>query len=366
MPLTPEQHRRPKKEDLPPWPKEFDQQLHWIWRVYRRDIATAAASATSIITTYPLDTIKTNMQTDPKYTSVANIAGRSRIFNSPTVQCCLDMFKRGGIREFYRGAIPPFFGVGIYRLLNMGAYRESKWAADNLVYAFTGVSPLAVVNTVGSKPTAHTVICFTVAGAMAGAASSVYTSPMELIKYAQQLAKKIAEEKTGQGMSQAEQRLRQSYGDQRSMIAIGKIIHKNFTWRGFYFGFKYHLVRDTFGGAFYFGTYEWVKHTLGPQQGREASHGLSVFFAGLTCGAVSSAVLMPYDTAKSRYQKECLSSVTRPTFPEYSWVRNLRANYPGFAITIARSGLTHGIFFFTYESIKRYIESESFGEAKKL
>lgn len=51
MPLTPEQHRRPKKEDLPPWPKGFDQQVLWMWTVYRRDIATAAASATSIITT---------------------------------------------------------------------------------------------------------------------------------------------------------------------------------------------------------------------------------------------------------------------------------------------------------------------------
>jgi hypothetical protein len=50
-------------------------------------------------------------------------------------------------------------------------------------------------------------------------------------------------------------------------------------------------VRDTFGGAFYFGSYEWVKHSLGPSQGREASHGLTVFTAGLTCGAFSSAVV---------------------------------------------------------------------------
>lgn len=66
--------------------------------------------------------------------------------------------------------------------------------------------------------------------------------------------------------------------------------------------------------------------------------------------------MMPFDTAKSRYQKECLYSATRPKFPEYSWIRNLRSNYPGFTISIARSGLTHGIFFFTYETIKRHIE----------
>jgi hypothetical protein len=75
---------------------------------------------------------------------------------------------------------------------------------------------------------------------------------------------------------------------------------------------------------------------------------------------------MPYDTAKSRYQKECLSSVIRPHFPHYSWVRNFRVNYPGFAISIARAGLTHGIFFYVYETIKRYIESDNFGEGKKF
>jgi hypothetical protein len=64
---------------------------------------------------------------------------------------------------------------------------------------------------------------------------------MELIKYAQQLAKKIATENTGRGMSPAEQKLRESYSDKRSMAAISKIIWRNFGWRGFYFGFKYHL-----------------------------------------------------------------------------------------------------------------------------
>lgn len=70
--------------------------------------------------------------------------------------------------------------------------------------------------------------------------------------------------------------------------------------------------------------------------------------------------MMPYDTAKSRYQRECLSSVTRPKFPKYSWISNLRENYPGFGITIARSSLTHGLFFVTYELIKRHYESKDY------
>lgn len=73
------------------------------------------------------------------------------------------------------GAIPPFFGVGVYRLLNMAAYRESKWISDIMIHNFTGVSPLAVVNTVNSKPTVHTIACFTVAGSIAGGITSVYT-----------------------------------------------------------------------------------------------------------------------------------------------------------------------------------------------
>jgi hypothetical protein len=43
------------------------------------------------------------------------------------------------------------------------------------VYGFTDISPLAIVNTVNSKPTIHTVASFTVAGSLAGAICSVYT-----------------------------------------------------------------------------------------------------------------------------------------------------------------------------------------------
>ena len=64
---------------------------------------------------------------------------------------------------------------------------------------------------------------------------------MELIKYAQQLAKKIATEKSGEGMNPVEQRLRASYGNKRGIFEIGKVIQKNFGYKGFYFGFKYHV-----------------------------------------------------------------------------------------------------------------------------
>ena len=54
---------------------------------------------------------------------------------------------------------------------------------------------------------------------------------------------------------------------------------------------SYIKVRDTIGGALYFGSYEYVKHSLGPQQGRDASHGAAVFFAGVACGSASSALV---------------------------------------------------------------------------
>jgi hypothetical protein len=68
---------------------------------------------------------------------------------------------------------------------------------------------------------------------------------MELIKYAQQLAKKIATEKSGEVMNPVEQRLRASYSNKRGIVEVGQIIQKNFGWRGFYFGFKYHVGMNT-------------------------------------------------------------------------------------------------------------------------
>jgi ADP-ribose pyrophosphatase YjhB (NUDIX family) len=57
----------------------------------------------------------------------------------------------------------------------MAAYREAKWITDITITELTGVSPLAVVNTVGSQPTSHTIACFTLAGAIAGGVTSIYT-----------------------------------------------------------------------------------------------------------------------------------------------------------------------------------------------
>jgi hypothetical protein len=133
---------------------------------------------------------------------------------------------------------------------------------------------------------------------------------MELIKYAQQLSRKIATEKSAEGLSLVDQRLRASYANKRGIVEIADVIWKNFGFRGFFIGFKYHVgrfipyqilpqhhadhhlsVRDIFGGAAYFGTYEYMKHSLGPQQGRDAAHGASVFAAGTLCGAFSSAIV---------------------------------------------------------------------------
>lgn len=66
---------------------------------------------------------------------------------------------------------------------------------------------------------------------------------MELIKYAQQLAKKIATENSGRSMNPVEQKLRESYGDKRGIFEIGRVIRQNFGVRGFFFGFKYHLSK---------------------------------------------------------------------------------------------------------------------------
>jgi hypothetical protein len=57
----------------------------------------------------------------------------------------------------------------------MAVYREAKWVTDATIEGFTGVSPLEIVNTVGSKPDQHTIACFTVAGAIAGGVTSIYT-----------------------------------------------------------------------------------------------------------------------------------------------------------------------------------------------
>ena len=60
---------------------------------------------------HPFDTIRVRMQTNPKeFTSIKNCISKS--------------YTQGGIRSFYKGFIPPLFGIGLEKSIVFGFYNS--------------------------------------------------------------------------------------------------------------------------------------------------------------------------------------------------------------------------------------------------
>ena len=66
------------------------------------------------------------------------------------------------------------FSVTVVRTVSFTVYQQAKYSASDFIGRVTGQDePLVVVNKPGSVPTRNTVACFGVAGAAAGAVSTL-------------------------------------------------------------------------------------------------------------------------------------------------------------------------------------------------
>lgn len=81
-------------------------------------ITGCAFGGTNTIVGHPFDTIKTKMQVQAGY--------KESYINS-----IKKVYAEGGIRAFYKGWVPPFFGSVIFRSLQFTAYEVSYANMDN-------------------------------------------------------------------------------------------------------------------------------------------------------------------------------------------------------------------------------------------
>ena len=218
------------------------------------------------------------------------------------------------------GVLAPLVSVTAVRTVSFSVYQKAKYKASSFIGTVTGKEePLLVVNKPGSVPDLSTVTCFGMAGAAAGAASTfiacqcsdlcwlivVYSNtflgPFELTKNAMVIAKQIAA--TSVGVNQNPIRI--SYQD-KSTFRTAKQIVSNCGFLGLYSGFQlqmsmilsiysnrsdeisnWSVVRETFGTAIYFMSYESGKQLLVKYQGvNSPTSPLAVALAGGFCGII--------------------------------------------------------------------------------
>lgn len=73
------------------------------------------------------------------------------------------------------GTTAPLILLTVTRVVGFSVYQQAKYAIDGVMSRNLGDSPLALVNTPGTYPNFSTTFCFTTAGAISGAATTLFT-----------------------------------------------------------------------------------------------------------------------------------------------------------------------------------------------
>lgn len=102
-----------------------------------------------------------------------------RIHFSSAYSAAKFVYQYEGVRGFWRGTLAPLGSLTFSRTLGFIAYRKAKYAIDRGIESTTGSSPLEWVNTAGTYPNLGTVVCFSTAGMVSGAALTPILSKWE-------------------------------------------------------------------------------------------------------------------------------------------------------------------------------------------
>jgi len=120
---------------------------------YRVEVAASASSVLSTLTTFPLDSVKTRMQTY-KYAGF--------------VDCVRHTYQTEKLRGFFRGVTAPMASITLVRTVSFSIYQRSKYVYSDWVKRNFGFDVMAHVSSRGSYPNLWTVATFGAAGATAG------------------------------------------------------------------------------------------------------------------------------------------------------------------------------------------------------
>ncbi|ODQ54224.1 mitochondrial carrier [Saitoella complicata NRRL Y-17804] len=308
---------------------------------YRTSISACGASIISTVVGFPLDTVKTRMQTY-KYDSVWDCFAKTR--------------KTEGINGFFRGVAVPLFSVTIVRTISFSTYEKCKNFYATLLRPISA-SSAAIPD---MSPVERTFV-YGLSGMTAGAATTFIACPFELTKLSTQIEKLMAQSRltatSGTASPGSTSPVAGSITTEtlkpKGSIQSARDIVRARGFMGLYSGFKYHLARDAIGTGLYFTVYETVKGAL-TKAGGEATT-LTYAISGGLCGALSWCLVFPVDTIKSVRQRDALREAFGGEVGKTPLKFNLRRMYRGVSASMFRSCIVTAINFTVYEELKKMI-----------
>ncbi|RLV90934.1 hypothetical protein JA1_004242 [Spathaspora sp. JA1] len=305
---------------------------------FRSSILAYSSSFLSTFVGFPLDTVKTRMQTHKNFTSY--------------LDCILKTYSKEGVRGFFRGIWAPIVSTSFSKSFSVSIFTAIKPHCYTLFYNDTqDLHPFLT----------NIPVCF-VSGLIAGSGVSLFACPFEYTKIYAQL-EKLVRNKSLKELPTNMQALHQEI-PRTSTYKIVKSILRHDGFNGLYSGYKYHLLRDSISTGFYYSIYEsmkWATNNLINSDPSKSSP-FSVLIAGGISGVLSWILIFPIDTTKSLVQKDAVTNILRrdqglaPLAPKYRKLQKFeKRSYRGLGISITRSFLVNMVFFSAYEAAMVYL-----------
>jgi len=304
-------------------------------------VCALSASYVSTFAGYPLDSLKSRLQTTKTPITIPKLAGM--------------VYREEGIMGFYRGLWIPLMTISFVRAASFTIYSRTK--------EYFGIHDILCRDSIVDVS-----LTGGISGAMSGALISFGSAPFELVKVRRQLEYTIA---ASRGIALAKP---------PGTLEAVREIYRNNGLTGLYTGFRLHFIRDTLGTALYFLEYDGMRHLLGRlrsgEQGPTPSWlpihpSLVPFVCGSLSGVTSWALIYPLDVVKTKVQQRALAGemYRGPWETLYRLIRGPNPNapkpllagiariYQGLGVSALRSITTHGLLWTLFDMTAHYIDN---------
>jgi len=309
-----------------------------------KDIAFGSvAGMVSKVFEHPFDLCKVRLQ--------SQVLDQTARFNGP-IDCLTQTWRNEGIRGLYRGLPAPIVGATVENAILFLSYGQIQRA----IRFSSGKDASSTDTSIAQK---------VAAGAGAGAITSFFLTPIELVKCKMQVQMLTAEPATA---VPAHNRMSSLPGP----IQVFKNVLRTKGVRGLWLGQTGTLLRETGGCAAWFGTKEAIcdflltrrRHRL-PEGARLELKEWESAIAGACAGVAYNIVLFPADSVKSALQTEeelrprngASSGGAKRTFWGMGRAmyasQGVRGLYAGMGITVARAIPSSAMIFLIYDGLSK-------------
>lgn len=333
-------------------------QLPESWAPYKTTICSYAAALAGTTAGFPLDSMKTRLQTH-KFRS--------------TWQCFLDTKRNEGLSGFFRGMSAPLISSSVVRSVSVTIYQAAIPYTASFWYSLYKEPDNTTSNF--QRMLRISPVTFS-AGNLAGSVCSVISCPFEFTKLASQIELLVQRRK----LEQTSAALASSQAAKSTALSTNKTVEfqpkgtgqiaRELYSRGgilaLFGGYRYHLARDFIGSAVYFTVYENFKLGISSMlKSNDSPHPLSIAIAGAMAGTVCWLIVYPIDTYKSIVQRDLYASMLSPADSQTAGMKKPREvtfrsmfrlkMYRGLGLSIVRTSLIGMTFFSVYEQLIKRI-----------